>query len=97
MEKENLMKMSESELADYLDKSIYNNSHIGNPNFKDILGYFRILQLQLNHIKARADMGKFFMIAMCKAIPKKQSDIIIKEVNRLKKEDDKRILDEIKD
>ena len=106
MEKE-IFKMSESELSDYLDVLITQKLEQAIPSnvsietvykdiYKHIRGYNRILQLQLNHIKARADMGKYFMIVMCRAMPKEQSDLIMAEVTKLKDEDNEKTMAKIR-
>ena len=107
MEKD-VFKMSESELGDYIDEAISsklkdenlpvidNSKEASRDFYNHIRGYFRILQLQLNHIKVRADMGNYFMIAMCRAMPKDKSDLIMAEVTKLKDEANRKTMEEIK-
>lgn len=97
-------KMSECELADYIDELIthkmeeqklpkdVSKESIYKDIYLHIRIYFRMLQLQLNHIKARADMGKYFFIAFMKHAPEELKDSIIKEVTRLKDEDNLKIM-----
>ncbi len=105
---EKVFKMSESELGDYIDEVI--TQKVDNQElpdnvtieavykdiYKHIRDYFRILQLQLNHIKARTDMSKYFMIAMCRAMSKDKADLIMAEVNKLKDEANKKTMEEIR-
>lgn len=100
----NIMTMAEQELSDFLDYSMTEKlkkhcfDDVQRDTFKHLLHYFRLLQLQLNHIKARADVGKYFAIAITKL---GHSDVIrddiIKLAVSLKQEENMKTLQEIKD
>ena len=95
-----LFKMSEEELADYIDEMLSHKAENHNTEpvtYKDLRLFSRILQLQLNHIIAKADMGKYFAIAMGSTLPKDMKKAVLDEMERLKDADNDKITKELKD
>ena len=100
----NIMTMTEQEISDFLDYSLteklnsHCNSEIQKDTFKHLLHYFRLLQLQLNHIKARADIGKYYAIAITKlGFPKEIRNEIMNLAESMKEAENMKILQQIKD
>ncbi len=99
MKNKDLMKMSEPELADeidnYLTKVVKDSE-----NESEMIALrtaFRMLQLQLNHIKAKVDLSRYFNIILMRELPKEQRDKIMEEINKLKEEDNDKIRKEIEE
>lgn len=97
------MDLTESQTADYIDYCINEKEekHCFSPEQKDtmkhIKGYFRMLQLQLNHIKAKYDMAYYFFRLLLSEFPKEKQERLLMELNKLKAEDDKKLFEELEE
>jgi len=100
-EHKNIMEMSEGELGDFIDESLSDFEQKCKGKDKEIIrvikGSFRMLQLQLNFIKARADLGKYHYIAHMKLIPEDIKKSIMEDVIRQKEEDNLKTFKEMED
>lgn len=100
----NIMTMTEQELSDFLDYIMTEKlkthcfDDVQRDTFKHLIHYFRLLQLQLNHIKARADVGKYYAIAITKlGFPEEIRNDIMNLAESLKHAENMKILQQIKD
>lgn len=100
-EEGNIMKMSESELADEIDSMLESLEEKLKGQNKQIVqtikGAFRMLQLQLNFIKSRADMGVYHYIAHMKCVPEDVKNLIMNDVIKQKDEANEKILREMEE